>query len=122
MSQVNVQKMRERLLQERARLELERDGLRGSEGASGEVGDLPDVDTNHPADAGTETFQRTKDLALRATVGGRVAQIDSALAKMEAGTYGKCDQCGQPIATARLEAIPYATLCVSCQDRVENTQ
>lgn len=89
---------------------------------SGEVGEVVDVDMNHPADAGSETFERTKDLALRANVGGMLAQIDLALAKLDAGTYGKCDRCGQPISPARLEALPYATLCVACQDRVENTQ
>ena len=122
MSRVNVQKMRERILEEKARLEYDRDQLRGSDGITRDVGDSADLDINHPADSGTETFEKTKDLALRANVGGMLAQIDEALAKIEAGTYGTCDRCGQAIAPARLEALPYATLCVSCQDRVENTQ
>ena len=122
MSRVNVEKMRARILEEKARLEHDRDQLRGSEGLSGEVGEVTDLDFNHPADSGTETFERTKDLALRANVGGMLSQIEEALAKIDAGTYGTCDRCGQPIAPARLEALPYATLCVDCQDRVENTQ
>ena len=122
MGQVNLQKMRERLQQERVRLAHERDQLRGTDGVSGEAGDATDLDFNHPGDAGTETFQRTKDLALRATIGGMLAQVDTALAKIDAGTYGKCDQCSQPIAAGRLDAIPYATLCVSCQDRLESSQ
>jgi DnaK suppressor protein len=122
MSQLNVQKMRDRILAEKSRLEHDRDQLRGGDGMSGEVGEVVDVDMNHPADSGSETFERTKDLALRANVGGMLAQIDNALAKLDAGTYGKCDRCDQPISPARLEALPYATLCVTCQDRVESTQ
>jgi RNA polymerase-binding protein DksA len=122
MSRVNVQKLRERILEEKARLEYDRDQLRASDGMSGEVGESTDLDINHPADSGSETFERTKDLALRANVGGMLSQIEEALAKIDAGTYGTCDRCGQAIAPARLDALPYATLCVSCQDRVENTQ
>jgi RNA polymerase-binding protein DksA len=122
MAQLNVEKMRARILDEKARLERERDLLRNGEGASSEVGDAGDFDLNHPADSGTETFERTKDLALRASVGGMLNQIEDALAKMDAGTYGTCSRCGEAIAPARLEALPYATLCVACQDRVESTQ
>ena len=122
MSRVNVEKMRQRILEEKARLEHDREQLRGVDGASAEVGEVTDFDMNHPADSGTETFERTKDLALRANVGGMLSQIEEALAKIDAGTYGTCDRCGQAIAPARLEALPYATLCVDCQDRVENTQ
>ena len=42
-------------------------------------------------------------------------EIDRALAKIDAGTYGLCEQCGQPIVRARLEALPYAALCVACK-------
>jgi RNA polymerase-binding protein DksA len=121
MAQLNVQKMRERILEEKSRLEHDREQLKGGESASGEMGDAADYDLNHPADSGTETFERTKDLALRANVGGMLSQIDEALAKIDAGTYGTCSRCGQPIAPARLDALPYATLCVDCQDRVETT-
>jgi RNA polymerase-binding protein DksA len=122
MSRSNVDKVRERLLADKARLEHDREVLKSADGISGSVGDSADLDINHPADSGTETFERTKDLALRANVGGMLSQIDDALAKIDAGTYGVCDRCGQAIAPARLEALPYATLCVSCQDRVETTQ
>ena len=122
MSQVNVQKMRERILQEKSRLEHDREQLRANDGMSNEVGESTDFDMNHPADSGSETFERTKDLALRASIDGELAQIEVALAKMDAGTYGICDNCGESIPAGRLDAIPYATLCVTCQDRLENTQ
>ena len=42
-------------------------------------------------------------------------QIEAALQRLDAGTYGVCERCGQPIPPRRLEALPYATLCVACQ-------
>ena len=119
MSRANIDKYRSRILQEKERFERDLADLRASDGMSAEVGDSTDSDINHPADSGTEMFERTKDLALRANVGAMLGQIDEALAKLDAGTYGTCDRCGQQIAPARLEALPYATLCVTCQDRVE---
>lgn len=122
MSQINVEKMRERILQEKTRLEHDRDQLHSSEGISSEMGDSADLDINHPAESGTETFERTKDIALRANVVSMLAQIDGAIARIDAGTYGTCERCGKPIAPGRLDAIPYATLCIDCQDRAENVQ
>jgi len=49
----------------------------------------------------------------------RLAQIDQALARIAAGTYGICDHCGKPIPPERMEAKPYATLCVDCQSKLE---
>lgn len=43
-------------------------------------------------------------------------QVDEALDRIEAGTFGECEECGEPIAVARLEAMPYATLCVDCKE------
>ena len=45
--------------------------------------------------------------------------IDAALARIDAGTYGTCERCGRPIGQERLEAIPYATLCIDCKREVE---
>lgn len=47
-------------------------------------------------------------------------QVDTALERLDAGTYGTCTRCGQPIGARRLEALPYATLCVTCQEDIEN--
>jgi RNA polymerase-binding protein DksA len=49
----------------------------------------------------------------------RLAQIDQALARIELGKYGICDNCGKAIAQERMEAIPHATLCVECQSKIE---
>jgi DnaK suppressor protein len=65
---------------------------------------------NHPADMGTELFQREEDMALIQNAREILAQIEQAEAKIAAGTYGISDRSGQPIPKERLEAIPYATL------------
>ncbi|MDD4859209.1 MAG: TraR/DksA C4-type zinc finger protein [Dehalococcoidales bacterium] len=63
----------------------------------------------------TETLELEKRLALENRIRGQIAEIDRALQKMDSGTYGKCDVCGQTIDPARLEALPQATLCLSCK-------
>src|SRR4051794_37243428 len=59
--------------------------------------------------------ERERDLLLSAQARGAVEEIDRALAKMDAGTYGICERCGNPIPKARLKALPYAALCVACK-------
>ncbi|MGH9120634.1 MAG: TraR/DksA family transcriptional regulator [Acidimicrobiales bacterium] len=66
-------------------------------------------------EGGTSNVDRELDLLLSAQARGAVDEIDKALARIEAGTYGKCERCGEPIPDARLEALPYAALCVSCK-------
>jgi RNA polymerase-binding transcription factor DksA len=66
-------------------------------------------------EGGTSNIDREMDLVLSAQARSAAAEIDRALEKIEAGTYGYCEQCGQPIPEARLQALPYAALCVSCK-------
>ncbi|MBO0730168.1 MAG: TraR/DksA C4-type zinc finger protein [Acidimicrobiaceae bacterium] len=66
-------------------------------------------------EGGTSNVDREMDLILSAQARAAIAEIDRALAKIEAGTYGACEQCGQAIPEARLEALPHAALCVSCK-------
>ena len=63
----------------------------------------------------TESFELEKRLALEKQVREHLAEVEHALDKFEKGTYGLCDSCGQPIAPDRLEALPQASLCVSCK-------
>ena len=62
-----------------------------------------------------EAFELEKRLALEGTLRDSLAEIDHVLHKYEAGTYGLCDSCGQLIEQARLEALPQASLCLSCK-------
>jgi DnaK suppressor protein len=59
--------------------------------------------------------ERERDLLLSAQARAAVEEIDRALAKMDAGTYGVCERCANPIPKARLKALPYAALCVACK-------
>ena len=74
---------------------------------SGDVG-LDD----EPADAGTATFEREKDLSIENNVRDLLHKISRALKRMEDGTYGVCDICGKPIEKARVKALPYVDLCI----------
>ncbi len=82
------------------------------------VGELSAVD-NHPADLGTETFERGKDLALLDGARLSLRRAEEALDRLEEGLYGWCEICGQPIPEGRLEAMPTATLCLDCRERSE---
>lgn len=66
------------------------------------------------AEAGSLHVERDRVLTLTARAKGRIEQIDSALHRLDAGTYGGCRTCRRPIPVARLEAVPEATQCVSC--------
>ena len=66
-------------------------------------------------EGGTASIDREVDLVLSAQARAAVEEIDRALHKIELGTYGICESCGQPIPKARLKALPYAALCVQCK-------
>jgi DnaK suppressor protein len=115
--------IRRRLREERKRLEallLEREESVVANGDPGDPGptELSFVD-QHAADAGSELFERQKELSLRENAEGRLQDVDDALRKLDEGTYGDCEVCGDPIPKARLEAVPTARLCVDDQRAAE---
>ncbi len=65
----------------------------------------------------TEAVERFATTATARSIAASIADIDRALVKVEAGTYGVCDSCGDPIPEARLEALPATALCVSCASK-----
>ncbi len=71
---------------------------------------------NHPADLGTENFERGKDLALREQQLTHLRRIEEALNRIENGRYGICLRCGREIPPERLNVSPEAPLCVDCQE------
>jgi RNA polymerase-binding protein DksA len=73
---------------------------------------------NHMADDASEAFEQAKELALHQNAKQVLAQVTYALDRFEQGTYGSCDRCGEEIDPARLKALPYATLCLHCQQRL----
>ena len=75
----------------------------------------------HQGDIGTETFEREKDLSIVESVRAGLDDVEQALGRLDAGTYGSCEVCHQPIADERLEAVPAARFCVEHQAEIERT-
>ncbi|WP_410787709.1 TraR/DksA family transcriptional regulator [Kribbella sp. C-35] len=74
---------------------------------------------NDQADVGSTTLERYHELTLANNARDMLNQIEFALTRIEDGTYGVCDNCGNAIGKGRLQAFPRATLCVSCKERQE---
>jgi len=107
----------------RVRLEQERASLRSDIAALAADNRASQDDAgigNHIADDATEVFQRERDLALRSNSQDVLAQVDAALERIDKGRYGICARCGEKIAPDRLEALPYAIYCITCQSIVEH--
>ena len=104
----------------RRELEVERERLRSALESVNhtvslmeETGDLSIGSGDHIADSASETFMRELDEGLEENAGHLLAEIDEALRQIDEGTYGTCLACGGPIGEARLQAVPYATLCIA---------
>jgi DnaK suppressor protein len=74
---------------------------------------------NDPADVGSDVYEQERILTLERNEEETLRQVDEAMARLEAGTFGTCTRCGQLIGLERLEARPYAALCIRCQSAVE---
>ncbi|GGL20319.1 hypothetical protein GCM10014719_23080 [Planomonospora parontospora subsp. antibiotica] len=81
--------------------------------------DVTDGAGDDQADAGARTYAREREIALTLNSRDLVAQNERAIARIDAGTYGVCESCHQPIGKERLQAFPRATLCVACKQREE---
>lgn len=112
--------LHEQLLAERKRISGEIDRIRVG-GISGDVfaDNETDAVDQHPADDGSELFEREKNLTVQRTLEIEIGEIDAALQKFDNGTYGLCEMCGKPIPEKRLRAYPAATHDVECQSRIE---
>ena len=104
---------RKSLLTERARLFDE----------IGESIEAPDQMTyGSQAAAASQVFEQQRDLALRDRAVQHLAQVDAAIARLEAGTYGQCLRCGKDIPAGRLDALPWAAHCIECQTAIDRGQ
>jgi RNA polymerase-binding protein DksA len=74
------------------------------------------------AAAASQVFEQHRDLALRDRATAHLELVDAALQRLEAGTFGTCLRCGQPIAKARLEALPWAAHCIDCQSAIDKAR
>jgi DnaK suppressor protein len=87
-----------------------------------ETGDLAIGSGDHIADSASETFMRELDEGLEENAGHVLLEIEAALVRIEEGTYGRCSACGGAISEERLEAVPYATLCIEDKRAVERSR
>ncbi len=83
--------------------------------ANGDLSSMP----IHMADVGSDNFEQEFTLSLMENDGGTLTQIETALERIEEGTYGQCEECGVKIPKSRLNAIPFATLCIHCAEEQE---
>ena len=113
----------------RSNLEAERDrlektkGVIEGEGISDEseeesMSELSHAD-QHPADTGTEAFEREKELSILEEIEDELQDVEHALHRLDEGSYGTCEICREPIADERLEARPAARFCVEHQRAAE---
>ena len=116
---LDTEHFRKRLLKERQRAQEALDYLHNEHLGSlqEETQEMPS--DNHPGDVATVTFDRELDYTLEENEERVLGAIDSALRRIDNGTYGACASCGQPIGAERLEALPWTTRCISCKRREE---
>jgi RNA polymerase-binding protein DksA len=107
---------RRRLLEERARLTGMRSSLME---ITADTGTELSSAGQHPADIGTDTFERSKQVAILERTERQLADVDRALDRLERGQYGVCEACGEPIGATRLSARPAARLCLHDQELAE---
>ncbi|MFD4597423.1 TraR/DksA family transcriptional regulator [Streptomyces sp. NPDC058464] len=112
-----VEEARTELTTEATRLRAE---IEASDSAlAGLMRDSGDGAGDDQADTGTKNITREHELALAANAREMLEQTERALQKLDAGTYGLCENCGNPIGKARMQAFPRATLCVECKQKQE---
>jgi DnaK suppressor protein len=122
MTKAEIQYYRRRLLALKKRLggdlsELEEEVLRPIGGEAG--GGLSDVPV-HPADLGTDNYEAEVMLGLLENEEQLLAEVNDALARIEQGTFGHCEECQQEIPRQRLQAVPYTRYCLKHARKNEN--
>lgn len=120
MNKADIEHFRELLLRERKRVIEDLDWVESnyigkSQKDTGEVSRY----SMHPADLGTDVSEQEKAYIIGSANGRVLEDIDEALENIEKDSYGICVSCGQPIGRDRLEVVPYARLCISCQTKSE---
>lgn len=116
---LDLDRFRTELESERQRLAAAREAVNHKDSLADETGDLSTGPGDHLADNATETFMRELDGGLEENAEHLLQEIEAALQRVEDGTYGTCVVCGKPIGEERLEAVPYASLCIDDKRRLE---
>jgi RNA polymerase-binding protein DksA len=96
--------------------QVQQEALRPAGGeASGSLSNTP----FHLADLGTDAFEQEVSANLYENEGQLLEQIRAALARIDQGTFGRCQECGQEIGARRLQALPYTAYCIACARKLE---
>jgi DnaK suppressor protein len=106
-----LDRLRGELVRHRTFLRAEIEG----QGADPDSDDVAFVDDAGFADRGHSSGERSQVIAVVRALRSNLLDVERALSKMEAGTYGVCERCGQPISRERLEALPWAVLGIDCK-------
>jgi RNA polymerase-binding protein DksA len=124
LKQDEVESFRTVLVGLRARLrgdldQMTDEALRRSQSeTSGNLSNVP----LHMADLGTENYDQEFTLGLIENEQETLDQVQSALKRIESGTFGRCEECGEPIAKPRLQALPYTKHCIQCARKLEGSE
>jgi len=108
---------RERLRSERAAAASRLAGLERELGSVVESASQANTDDEHDPEGATIAYERQHVAALISQAKDSLTEIDAAIGRLEAGSYGRCARCGKPIAPERLAVRPSASTCIKCADR-----
>jgi len=111
-----------KLAELRTALEEQRENLRKEIAEQGGDPDSDDAEIDvarNFADSAQSTAERARLLAVMKALRANLRWVNRALTKIDLGTYGVCERCGRPIGLERLEALPWAILCIDCKQRGE---
>lgn len=112
---VDIEAVKRRLVAERTGILEERRRLLEDTSRPTEAGAATNGSEGPSADGSSETLDREVSLSLEDNAEHLLAAIDSALARIDAGSYGNCVRCEEVIGRERLEALPWATKCIECK-------
>jgi len=117
---IDTEQLRQRMLEERQRVVDAIDNIHAENpGSIGEETEETTFQDNHLGDIATATFDREMASTLEDNSTHVLTEIDAALKRIDEGTFGVCTRCGKPIRAERLEALPWATLCIDDKRKQE---
>jgi DnaK suppressor protein len=114
MTTIDTTRFRDALIRERERVERALENLHNENPGSVEDETGDETQDQHLGDTATAMHDRSVDYTLEDNEEHLLAAINAALQRIDDGTYGICTNCGRPISEARLEALPWAELCIDC--------
>jgi len=115
-STVDLDKFRALLVQERTRLEREMERFHAEVGPGGDDSRRREWGTT---DGTVSLSELEREMGYHDQLEGMLKEVDLALQRIDEQTYGRCELCGRSIPEARLEALPFAKLCLECQEKTE---